>query len=128
MLQIRTTYFIIFTTYLPRITYVPIMYVIRGAHFWPKFSSKSGFVILTLYSPPTSISILYLTSPTVTLTGGVKEGKLKRKRRTNNLNFPLPVFSLLSNKQIGTSLSSILRHFEDNDHTTLHLPFSLLLC
>ena len=26
MLQIRTTYFIIFTTYLPRITYVPIMY------------------------------------------------------------------------------------------------------
>ena len=29
--------------------------------------------------PPTSISILYLTSPTVTLTGGVKEGKLKRR-------------------------------------------------
>ena len=29
-------------------------------------------------SPPTSISILYLTSPTVALTGGVKEGKLKK--------------------------------------------------
>ena len=38
-----------------------------------KFSSKSGFVKLTLYSTPTLISILYLTSPSVALTGGVKE-------------------------------------------------------
>ena len=52
------------------------------AHFRLKFSSKSGFVKLTLYSPPTSISILYLTSPTVALTGGVKEGKLKKKRES----------------------------------------------
>ena len=54
-----------------------------GPIFRLKFSSKSGFVKLTLYSPPTSISILYLTSPTVTLTGGVKEGRLKTPPKTH---------------------------------------------
>ena len=51
--------------------------LIRGAHFQLKFSSKSGFVKLTLYSPP---HIDFNTIPYFTYGcpyRGVKEGRLK---------------------------------------------------
>ena len=51
------------------------------AYTWGPFSAKIflkiWFCKIDPLLPPTSISILYLTSPTVTLTGGVKEGRLK---------------------------------------------------
>ena len=46
--------------------------------FLAKIFLKIWFCKIDPFPPPTSISILYLTSPTVTLTGGVKEGKLKK--------------------------------------------------
>ena len=55
--------------------------LIRGAHFRLKFSSKSGFVKLTLYSPP---HIDFNTIPYFTYGcpyRGVKEGKLKSAQR-----------------------------------------------
>ena len=48
--------------------------------FSAKIFLKIWFCKIDPLLPPTSISILYLTSPTVTLTGGVKEGKLKKER------------------------------------------------